>query len=37
MLSYYTIITLITIGALIVLCVLVHDNIRITKKQKIIF
>ena len=37
MLSYYTIITLITIGAMIVLCVLVHDNIRITKKQKIIF
>ena len=37
MLSYYTIITLITIGALIVLCVLVHDNTRITKKRKIIF
>ena len=37
MLSYYTIITLITIGALIVLCVLLHDNTRITKKRKIIF
>ena len=37
MLSYYTIITLITIGALIALCVLVHDNTRITKKRKNIF
>ena len=37
MLNYYTIITLITICALIVLCVLVHDNSRITKKRKTIF
>ena len=37
MLSYYSVITLITTGALIVLCVLVHDNTRITKKRKTIF
>ena len=37
MLNYYTIITLITIAALAVLCVLVHDNTRISKKQKMIF
>lgn len=37
MLNYYSIITLITIAALGVLCVLVHDNTRISKKQKIIF
>ncbi|MBQ5398420.1 MAG: GGDEF domain-containing protein [Ruminococcus sp.] len=37
MLNYYTIITLITIAALGVLCVLVHDNSRISKKQKLIF
>lgn len=34
MFSYYTVITLITLAALMVLCVLVHDNNRITKKQK---
>lgn len=34
MLTYYTVITLITLAALIVLCVLVHDNGRISKNQK---
>ena len=37
MLNYYSIVTLITVIALIVLCVLVHDNSRISKKQKTIF
>lgn len=37
MLSYYTTIILITMVALLVLCVLVHDNTEISKKQKNVF
>ena len=37
MLNYYSIITLITLAALVVLCVLAHDNSRISKKQKTVF
>lgn len=36
-LHYYSIIMLICGAALLVLCVLVHDNVRIKKKQKIMF
>ena len=37
MFTYYSMITLITLAALLVLCVLVRDNSRIRKKQKIVF
>ena len=37
MFTYYSMITLITLAALLVLCVLVRDNSRIGKKQKIVF
>lgn len=37
MLNYYTVITLLSLAALLVLCVLVHENGRIKKKQKSLF
>ena len=37
MFSYYTAITLLSIAALLVLCVLVHENGRIQKNQRLLF
>ncbi|HCA04596.1 MAG TPA: hypothetical protein DEO32_01730 [Ruminococcaceae bacterium] len=37
MFTYYTVITLISIASLLVLCVLVHENGRIRRKQKTVF